>query len=47
MLCQQKLAPKIINKWNKYYFIRNRDHYRKSGSSNLLVASIYSIKWWN
>ena len=34
--------PKIKNKWNKYV-TRNGDHYRKSGSSNYLVASIYSL----
>ena len=41
MLCQQKLVPKIINKERKYHIIGNVDHYRKSGSSNLLIAGVY------
>ena len=43
MLCQEEIAPKIINKWKEYHIIINRDHYRKSGSWNLSVASIYCI----
>ena len=37
------LVPKIINKECKYHIIGNVDHYRKSGSSNLSIASIYFI----
>lgn len=36
-------STKIINKLNKYYIIRNRDHCRKIGWSSLLVVSKYSI----
>ena len=36
-----KAGPKIINKERKYHIIGNVDHYRKSGSSNLLIAGVY------
>lgn len=41
MLGQQRLLPKITNR--KYHIKSNWSHFRKSGLSNLLVVSTYSM----
>ena len=39
----QKLVPKNTDKYKKCNVMSNGDIYRKGGSSNLLVASMYFI----